>query len=556
MGISLKKEYLKHYKDIAWLLIKYGHSDLVKHAGLDQTLADEDRPGNNNERADAEELAADLEKLGPTFIKIGQLLSTRPDFLPPTYLTALSRLQDHCEPVPFTDVEEVIVTELGMRLSKAFSEFDPEPIAAASLGQTHHAVLTDGHEVAVKIERPGVRATTIRDLEALADIAEFYDHHTKTGKRYETSVMLEEFRKSILAELDYRKEAHNLVTIKENLKEFELVVIPSVITNYSTSKVLTMDFIKGEKITSINGDHGQIDGTALAQEIFKSYLKQVLVDGFFHADPHPGNVLLTNDGKLALLDLGMVAHLTPLLQMQIFELLLSVSEGRPDTAATICTEIGYPKENFNEPLFRKKIVELVQVHMDKNIQDMNVGVVILGVTAAAAACAIRVPAELTMLSKAFLNLDQVGRTLDPNFSLNDSIKKNAPKVMEQRLAKNFSSAHVFRHMIETKSFLDRLPDTANKILDTLAHNRLQMKLNYIDQSVLIDAFQKVADRITLGLVLAALINGAAMLTHTPSPFMILGYPGLAIICFVLAALAGFALIVHITIYDQKARRFD
>jgi ubiquinone biosynthesis protein len=181
MGILLKKEYLTHYKNIAWLLIKYGHSDLVKHAGLDQTLVIEDHPAKNNQMANAEELTADLEKLGPTFIKIGQLLSTRPDFLPPAYLTALSRLQDHVTPFPFTEVEEIIVTELGTRLSKIFSEFNPEPIAAASLGQTHHAVLTDGHEVAVKIQRPGIRATTIRDLEALADIAEFYDHHTKAG---------------------------------------------------------------------------------------------------------------------------------------------------------------------------------------------------------------------------------------------------------------------------------------------------------------------------------------------------------------------------------------
>ncbi len=556
MAILLKKEYLKHYRDIAWLLIKYGHSDLVKHAGLDQTLAIDDHPSKGNKMANAEELAADLEKLGPTFIKIGQLLSTRPDFLPAEYLTALSRLQDHVAPFPFSDVEEIIVTELGTRLSKIFSEFNPEPIAAASLGQTHHAVLLDGREVAVKIQRPGIRASTIRDLEALTDIAEFYDRHTKAGKRYETSVMLEEFRKSLLAELDYRKEAHNLVSVKENLKEFKLLVIPSVITNYSTSKVLTMDFINGQKITSINGNHQDINGANLAEEIFKSYLKQVLVDGFFHADPHPGNILLTNDNKLALLDLGMVAHVTPLLQMQIFELLLAISEGRPDTAANICVEIGYPKEDFREQLFRKKIIELVQGHLDKDIENMNVGVVILGVNTAAAACGLRVPAELTMLSKAFLNLDQVGRTLNPSFSLNASIKHNAPKIIEQRLQKSLSSAHLFRHMIETRNFVDKLPDTVSKILDIVAHNRLQMKLNYIDQSIMIDAFQKVANRITLGFVLAALIICAGMLMRIQSPFMIFGYPVPAMICFGLAALVGFALIVHIAIYDQKAQKFD
>ena len=182
MGILLKTEHLKRYKDIAWLLIKYGNSDLIKNAGLEETLTAEEQKSlsdNGKQPANAEELAADLEKLGPTFIKLGQLLSTRPDFLPPAYLTALSRLQDKCAEFPFADVEKTVLTELGVRLSKAFSDFDPKPVAAASLGQIHHAVMRDGREVAVKIQRPGIREAAIEDLDALADIADFYDKHTK-----------------------------------------------------------------------------------------------------------------------------------------------------------------------------------------------------------------------------------------------------------------------------------------------------------------------------------------------------------------------------------------
>jgi ubiquinone biosynthesis protein len=558
MGILLKKEQLKCYKNIAWLLIKYGNSDLVKNAGLEDVLSREEQSiDNNKEGANADELAADLEKLGPTFIKLGQLLSTRPDFVPPAYLTALSRLQDNCSFFPFTEVEQIVVSELGVRLSKAFSEFTPEPLAAASLGQIHHAIMRNGREVVVKIQRPGIRESVSQDLEALADIAAFYDEHTKIGKRYEYKVILDEFRKSLLDELDYEKEANNLATLKQNLEDFELIVVPEPVFDYSTSKVLTMDFIAGKKITSITGFKLlDIDGAPLAEEVFRAYLKQILVDGFFHADPHPGNVFITDDNKIALLDLGMVARLTPQLQEKIFQLLLAISEGRADTAADICKEIGTPREKFDEAEFRKRIIALIHGHLEKNIEDLNLGRVILGLTTAAGDCNIRVPSELTMLGKTLLNLDQVGRTLYPDFNINASVKNNAADILEQRMEKAVSSERLFRTMIDAKDYAEKLPGMLMKVLELAANNKLRVQVDAIDEAVLIDAFQKVANRITLGLVLAALILGASLLMRVPSKFMIFGYPGLAMICFMLAAGAGFALVIHVGLYDQKAKKFD
>ncbi len=557
MGISLKKEHLKRYKDIAWLLIKYGNSDLVKSAGLEEIVTQDQQEKNGDFGSNADELATDLEKLGPTFIKLGQLLSTRPDFIPPVYLNALSRLQDHCEIFPYSEVEKIVVNELGVRMSRAFSEFTQEPIAAASLGQIHHAVMRDGREVVVKIQRPGIREATVEDLEALADIADFYDKHTKTGRRYEFSVTVDEFRKSILAELDYQKEAHNLTTLKENLAEFELIVVPSPISDFSTSKVLTMDFIPGKKITSVTGFKLlDIDGAPLAEEVFKAYLKQILVDGFFHADPHPGNVFLTDDNKIALIDLGMVAYLTPQLQEQIFQLLLALAENRADTAADICKEIGTPKEKFDEAEFRKQLVDLVHLQLEGNLEDLSLGKVVLGVTTAAGKCAIRVPPELTMLGKTLLNLDQVGRTLYPKFDVRESVKRNAADILERRLEKSVSSEHIFRAAIDAKNYAEKLPGTMMKILDLTANNKLRIKVDTIDEAVLLDAFQKVANRISLGLVLAALIIGASLLMRVQTQFTIFGYPGLGIICFLAAATAGFVLIAHIGLYDRKAPDYD
>ena len=213
MVISLKTEHLKGYRDIAWLLVKHGRSDLVKNAGLDKILKDDDDPDVGVVAPEAEALADDLEKLGPTYIKLGQLLSSRADIIPLPYIQALSRLQDKVEPFSYEEVENAISSELGVRITKAFSDFDPTPIAAASLGQVHRAHMRDGRSVAVKVQRPGIRQQVAKDIEVWMEVARFFDDHTEIGRRYQIQEMLVEFRKSLFRELDYREEAHNLTIL-------------------------------------------------------------------------------------------------------------------------------------------------------------------------------------------------------------------------------------------------------------------------------------------------------------------------------------------------------
>jgi ubiquinone biosynthesis protein len=554
MPIKISPDNLKRYRDITWLLIKYGNSDLVKNAGLDDALNLSEQELAPEVPAKAQELAADLEKLGPAFVKLGQVLSTRPDFLPPIYIEALSRLQDNCEPFAFQEVERTIVTELGVRLSKAFREFNPVPVAAASLGQIHHAVMRDGREVAVKVQRPGVSESILVDLQILTDVADFYDNHTEAGKRYEYGLMLEEFRKTLLAELDYRKEAQNLETMRNNLTEFDLIVVPAPIHDFSTSRVLTMDFIQGKKITNITPlELLEFDGAPLAEQAFQAYLKQILVDGFFHADPHPGNVLLTSDKRIALLDLGMVARLTPSMQGKLLQLIMAISEGRSDAVANIAFDIGTRKVNFDEASCRKQIADLVQAHVGSSIADMQIGRVVLNIVKSAGDSGIRVPSELTMLGKTLLNLDQVGRTLYPEFDPNASVRRNAAHIMQQRVFKDMSPGNMFTGILEAKAFAERFPSQVNKVMDLISSNKLSVKV--IDEPLLVDAFQKVANRISLSLILASLIIGAALLMRVSTKFTILGYPGLAIICFVAAAAGGAALAIEIAFYDQRPQKF-
>lgn len=556
MGISLKPEYLKRYKDIAWLLMKYGRSDLVKQAGLEDALADQSDVAQVA-APEAEELSRDLEKMGPTFVKLAQLLSTRADLLPTPYLDALARLQDDVAPFSYGEVEQIVTEELNVRLSKAFGQFEAQPLAAASLGQVHRATLRDGREVVVKIQRPGVREVIVKDLEILLELAEFLDNHTQAGKRYEFGGILRELQKSLLRELDYRQEARHLVTFTNNLREFERLVIPSPVEDYSTSRVLTMDFIPGRKITALSPlARMDLDGYALAEHFFHAYLKQMLVDGIFHADPHPGNVFLTDDERIALLDLGMVGRLTPRFQENLLQLLLAISEGRGDEVAELTIKMGEPKDSFIARRFNEQVKDLVGQHHGASLENINSGRVVLEITRISGECGFRLPPEFTLIAKTLLNLDQVVHTLDPSFDPNASIRQHGTELLRERMVKTLTPGNLFNTLLETKGFVEKLPARVNRFLDAVANNEVEIKVDAIDEMQLMEGFQKIANRITMGLVLAALIVGAALLMRVETKFKLFGYPGIAIIFFFVAALSGMVLVFHILFNDVKKEKKD
>ena len=551
MGISLKPQHLKRYHQIAWLLAKLGRSDLVKETGLEETLTAEERV-TPKEATKADELASDLEKLGPTFVKLGQLLSTRVELLPRAYLDALSRLQDKVEPFGFGEAEKIVTSEIGVRLSKAFSNFESTPIASASLGQVHLARLRGGRPVAVKVQRPNIREQMVEDLDALDEIAEFLDNRTDIGRKYEFRRMLAELRKSLLRELDYRQEAHNLSALREQLKAFEHIIVPAPIADYSTSRVLTMEYVPGTKITEMSPlTRMEFDGEALVEELFRAYLNQILVEGFFHADPHPGNVFITPDYCIALLDLGMVGQITPPLQEDLLQLLLAISEGHGEDASRIAIKIGRPRGQFDQADFTRRISEIVAQQKTATVEQMQVGRLVLEVTQCAAECQIRVPPELTMLGKTLLNLDQVGRALAPQFDPNASIRRNSAEILQQRVVKTLSPVNLFSGVLELKDLLQRFPARLNRFFDALANNELKLSVDAIDEKTLIIGFQKIANRITVGLIIAALIVGAALLMRVETSFRIWGYPGLAIIFFLVAAAAGVVLLLNILFYDKS-----
>ena len=553
MGISLQPHRLRRYKNLALILLRYGRADLVAHAGLDEVVAGETPAADAG--PDPVHLARELEDLGPAFVKLGQLLSTRADLLPPSYLEALGRLQDKVEPFSFADVERVVQHELGFRLSKGFASFESEPLAAASLGQVHRATLRDGRVVAVKVQRPAIRERVAEDLAVMEEIADFLDRHTETGKRFDFLDMVHEFRRTLLQELDYRREAQNMLRLSDNLSAFDTIIVPRPVDDYTTTQVLTMEFVSGRKITSLTPLLRQdLDGPRLAIDLFRAYLHQIIIDGFFHADPHPGNVFLTDDGRIALLDLGMVSRLSPARQDQLLKLLLAVSEGNGDRAASLALQIGEPRGAVDEEALRRHVQDLVQQYVDAPLEQVQVGRVMLEITRTAALHGIKLPAELTMLGKTLLNLDQVGRVLAPQFDINRALREEAANLMQRRMWQSTSAANLFSAALETKEFLEQLPSRVNKLLDAVTNNDLKLNVEVVDEDAVIEGLQKIANRITLGLLLAALIIGAAMLMRVETQFRLFGYPGFAMLFFLVAAGGALWLAFTILTSDRSSKR--
>jgi predicted unusual protein kinase regulating ubiquinone biosynthesis (AarF/ABC1/UbiB family) len=564
--MKLPAFHLKRYRQIAALLWKYGRTDLAHQMcteegfGIDELQSAEGSPmaeaaRSPDEKTLPEQLADDLEAMGPTFVKLGQVLAGRPDLLPDAYRKALARLQDRVKPFPFAEVEEVVMTELGVRISKAFSRFDVEPAAAASLGQVHRAALRDGRAVVVKVQRPNIRRQIAEDFEVLEQIAAFLDGHTAFGRRHRFLVTLQEFRLTIQQELNYEREAHNLIALGKNLAEFKHIQVPQPVSEYSTRSVLTMEEVQGQKITAL-GPLGlrDLNGALLAEELFKSYLQQVLVDGLFHADPHPGNVFVTSDGRIALIDLGMVGHTGPVMQENLLKILLAIGDGNGESAAEIAIQMSEKLEEFTAAEFRRRIAQLVALRRDQGLEQLNVGRSLLEVSGIAQKNGLIVPSELVLLGKTMLQLDEVGRILDPTFDPDASIRRNVTALMARQMRKDLTEGSIYGTLLEVKDFTVGLPSRLNHIMDAITNSELEVRVKSPDAKMVMDGMQKIANRITMGIVLAGLIVGASLLAHVKTAFQLLGYPGLAMLCFIAAAAGGFWLVIRIFVSDYRSRK--
>ncbi|ACU07920.1 Ubiquinone biosynthesis monooxygenase UbiB [Flavobacteriaceae bacterium 3519-10] len=549
-------EKFNNYSKFISFIYKYWNSDVFKTASENalNNTPDHDTAEDYPSYQEPEELAEDLKKMGPTYVKLGQLLSTRPDLMPEPYIKALESLQDDVEAIPYTIIQQIVEEETGQRISKAFESFDEEPLASASIGQVHRAVLRSGKHVAVKIQRPGIRKKFLEDLDTLKEMTDFAVKLNQTAKKYAVDYVLDELRFILLNELDYIKEAENLRALGKNLEDYTRIFVPQPIDGYTTSKILTMEYVDGKKVTSVSPlSRTEYDYTPLVDELVAVYMKQIIIDGFAHADPHPGNVHLTKDHKLALMDLGMVAKFGPELREYILKLMIAISKYNGAEVAKVLLQMSEYEKDADLQNFQKEINRLVMEAQNKTANDMQTARMLIQMNRVAADNGIKLAVELNIFGKILMNMDQIVAVLAPNYDLQKAIERNVESMMQKKVLNELKPEHFFTQLLEAKKLAERLPERLNIISERMANNEFEIKIDAIDEQRLTDGFQKVANRISIGLIIAALIIGAALLMKVPTSFTVLGYPGLAMIFFCAAAVFGVWLVLKMILNDEELK---
>ncbi len=548
-------EKWERYRKFLMFVLKYRNSQVFAQASDSVSDVINDEMKSEGSYRSPDELVEDLKAMGPTYVKLGQLLSTRPDLLPDEYLEALSVLQDDVEAIEFDQIKTIVEQETGARLSKAFKYFDPEPLATASIGQVHKAVLPSGREVAVKVQRPNVRKSFLDDLKTLSEMTDIAVKHSQTARSYSLDGLLQELRHILLQELDYSREAQNLEILGRNLRRFKNIVIPQPVYEYSSPVVLTMDFIPGQKVTEIsNIQKLENNYEPLVDSLVKAYLQQIIVDGFAHADPHPGNLKLTPDNKIALFDLGMVAKFAHSMQEDLLKLLAAMSQANGDQIGNTLLGISTYERGTDTAPFKRKISRLVMDSQSSLASDLQTGRSLIQMNRIAAEEGIKLPVELNILGKTLLNLDQIVAVLAPKFDLQKALERHVQTMLQKRLKQELKPENLLTSLVETKRLGQHLPERINRITEKLANNELEIRVDAIDEKRFTDAFQKVANRITIGLIIAATIIAAAFMMRIPSRHNILGYPVLPMFFFLLAALTGLYLIYSIIRHDEHFKK--
>ncbi|MEP6733572.1 MAG: AarF/UbiB family protein [bacterium] len=579
------------------LFTRFGLRDIAKQQGLLALAATDDAELSPEALADIEANAAGFRKklveLGPAYVKLGQLLSTRPDLLPAPFIGELESLQDDVGQIPFDDVEATIEKELGGRLSKLFDFFDPEPLGTASLGQVHGARLRGGRAVVVKVQRPHIRAALAEDLEFFRELAEFMAAHTSVGHRVDVIGVIQELERALADELDYRIEARSAAAFRRSLAEFPRLIVPKVIEAYSTERVLTTERVRGVKVDDVSPlarlDH---DFRPVAEELTRAYLKGITLDGFFHADPHPGNVFVVMPGtrnpltpaevvsddrrvearpattplskleveaqaaaspvpddvdvRLALIDFGMTARLSLAMRNAATRLLMALGDHRADEVAATLIEMGVPATEFDHAGYTREIATLIVRNVELTASEIETGRILYDVIDLSYTHGLRLPAEMTLLAKALFNLDGVTRALDPSFTPLETIRAFGNEIAMQRAKRDLSPRRLYQIALESSDLLAVLPRRLDQITKRLANNDIGTHVDVPQLPALIVALQKVANRIFSGLVLAGLLVASAMLLPYWRVFGLTG--------FVVAAGIALYMVLTIMLGDRRIGR--
>jgi ubiquinone biosynthesis protein len=592
----LSPKHLPRLAATIGLFTNYGLRDFANRQGLMNlegvSLAGGDGSHAGDFAATAKTFRERLVELGPAYIKLGQVLSTRPDLLPKPYIDELEHLQDDVAPMPYQQVEQTIESELHARISKLFASFDQEPLGSASLGQVHPAELRDGRSVVVKVQRPNLREQLSEDIDYFRQLATFLTEHTSAGSRVDLVGVVQQVERALVDELDYRTEARNAAAFRKALANYPHILIPRVIDAYTTHKVLTTERIKGVKIDEIPPiTRIEYDFSSLADEFSRAYLQQITDTGHFHADPHPGNVFIVlpgrenprtpaeavaddrrtqvrpgatplvqseneakalaaiapprDDPKLALIDFGMTARLTGTMRDHVVRLLVAMAENSGDIAAETLMEMGEVPESFDRPSYVRDVSALIAKHTNQTVEETPVAVILYEMLSIAFREGLKMPAELTLLAKALFNLDAVTRSLDPSFNPSQSIREYTSEIANRKAQRDMSPRRLFQIAAETSDLARALPHRLDVFTQKLISNDFAFRVDTPQLGSLLVGLEKVANRIFTGLVLGGLLIASGQLLQYQRRLGMIG--------FFIAAIIGLWMVGAILIMDRKGR---
>lgn len=498
----------------------------------------------------SERLRLAFGELGPSFIKFAQLLSSRPDLITSEYAEEFKKLQDKVPPFPSDKAIQIIESELRINLDDIFSDFEEIPVAAASIAQVHNATLKTGEKVIVKVQRPDIHQTIQDDITILNAIARLMVKYIPESRLFDPEGIVNEFSRTVRKELDFITEAKNAQRFKRNFTEVRDICIPMIYSHLLSEKVIVMERFEGIRIDNLPGiDALGVDRCELAQKGVNAYFKMIFEDGFFHADPHPGNIFVFPDGRIGLVDFGIVGWLTPDLMEDIASAFLALYNRKFDDLIDTYIELGVVPGDFDIEEFKRELkadlVELLEPLYDLTISEVNFPEYLDLLTHLVLKHGLKVPSELMLMNKTILILDNIGRQLDPNFNAVTAAAPYAAKLVKKR----FSPRGLFDRTKENLSEISRLlidtPKQVNRLLRKTLKDEVGISINPIGMDKLIRDIDRSSNRLAFSIVVAAIIVGSSMLIQSNIGSKIFGMPAIGALGFLVAFLLGLRLLISI-----------
>jgi ubiquinone biosynthesis protein len=535
---------LGRFKDIVVVLAKYGFNDLVQRLDVPGIQWVEKITHAERGLGTYERMRHALEDLGPTFVKFGQIMSLRPDLLPAPLLKELSKLQDEVPPVPRTEIETVIEESFGSPLDEVFTIFDAEPIAAASLSQVHRGVLKDmGLIVCAKIQRPGIRKKIQRDLDIMAAIAERLHERSEDLQVYDLPNLVRVTRKNLMRELDFLREARNMKIARAYASDTDIYV-PEVYDSHCSERILVMEYMLGTKLKDMDPSRLE-DPETLAKQGLEAAIKQIFEDGFFHADPHPGNLLITEQKGLCLLDWGMAGRLTEKDRYELIDLLKAVVDKDSDAMLHAVLRMSSEKEAIDTRSLERDLLDILDSYYAVPIKDLNMGQLLLAVTSLLRQYRLKLPPDLVIMVKALVTAEGTARQIYPDLDVISEAKDQVGHLAVSRLSPKVLWRQIQTNLSSLLSAQRELPRRLNQIIDKLERGQLSLRFRHENLEGLLGALENASNRLTLGVIIGALIVGSSMIITTGIGPLLLGFPALGVVGYFISGILGLWLIFTI-----------